>query len=517
MFELGRWRVARVGAAVAGLAVCGFGGAAGQSAVTTKPETVMTKPETKELFHSVDEIMTFASRDTDLAPVLKVKRRLVTRDEVNRYLVKNFDEDESAKRLQQSEIVLKKFGLLTRDFNLRPFLLRLLTEQIAGFYDEKTKTVNMLNWVGAEEQKPVLAHELTHALQDQKVGLEKWSTNGFHGASHTASEDAQRVQGDEGETARQAVTEGQAMVVFVDYALKPMGKTLVDSPEAGNKLKESAADPNGSPIMARAPLLLQRSLVFPYADGLNFEQELLIKGGKKVAFEGALLHPPSSSFEVLHPDAYLAHAPVPVLRLPDVHPLLDAEYEPYDLGVMGELDVEMMTSLFGGAEMARALAPAWNGGVYYAAQRKTASAVEKTMPGSLGVFYFSRWKSAEAARSFERIYGAELGRKYSGLTERKKDEANGEEQVFSTSEGDVLMSIAGDELFISEGYPLKLARQLREASTTVQGSGPIKMATTPRKELTWGVASQLGSFGMMRCAMGMATYGRYTSSQHEAR
>ena len=40
----------------------------------------------------------------------------------------------------------------------------LLKEQVAGYYDPKTKTVNLLDWLGAEQQKPVLAHELTHAL-----------------------------------------------------------------------------------------------------------------------------------------------------------------------------------------------------------------------------------------------------------------------------------------------------------------------------------------------------------------
>ena len=94
----------------------------------------------------------------------------------NRYLKKKFDDDESAKRMERSEIVLKKFGLLDHDFHLRPFLLRLLTEQVAGFYDDKTKTVNMLDWIEPEEQKPVLAHELTHALQDQKVDLKSGRT-----------------------------------------------------------------------------------------------------------------------------------------------------------------------------------------------------------------------------------------------------------------------------------------------------------------------------------------------------
>ncbi len=135
----------------------------------------LTKEQAKELFKSVDEILQFVSADTDLPIEHSVKRRLVTRDEVNKMLREKFDEDAGAKRLERSEIVLKKFGLLDRDFHLRPFMISLLTEQVAGYYDNKTKTVNLLDWIAPEEQKPVLAHELTHALQDQKVDLTKWS------------------------------------------------------------------------------------------------------------------------------------------------------------------------------------------------------------------------------------------------------------------------------------------------------------------------------------------------------
>jgi hypothetical protein len=302
----------------------------------------MTKAQAKELFRSVDEILNFVSTDTKLPIEHSVKRKLISRDEVNRYLREKFDEDEGAKRMERSEIVLKKFGLLDRDFHLRPFLLSLLTEQIAGFYDNKSKTVNLLDWIQPDEQKPVLAHELTHALQDQKVGLTKWSDVGLNGTSHNVQEDNRHLQVDEAETARDAVAEGQAMAVFVDYGLRSTGKTIADAPGLADRLKEQVADTSGSPIMARAPLMLQESLLFPYSEGLSFEQAILVKAGKDAAFAGVLANPPSSSFEIMHPEAYMAHAPVPVLRLPDIHPLIDAEYTPYDIGVMGELDVRML-------------------------------------------------------------------------------------------------------------------------------------------------------------------------------
>ena len=123
--------------------------------------------------------------------VHSVKRKLITRDEVNKYLREKFDEDEGAKRMERSEIVLKKFGLLDRDFHLQPFMISLLTEQVAGFYDNKTKTVNLLDWIDPDEQKPVLAHELTHALQDQRVDLTKWSEVGPEDIAKNVEEDNQ--------------------------------------------------------------------------------------------------------------------------------------------------------------------------------------------------------------------------------------------------------------------------------------------------------------------------------------
>src|SRR5882757_105291 len=404
----------------------------------------MTKEQAKELFRSVDEILSFVSSDTKLPIEHSVKRKLISRDEVSRYLKVKFDEDESAKRMERSEIVLKKFGLLDRDFHLRPFLVTLLTEQIAGFYDNKTKTVNLLDWIQPEEQKPVLAHELTHALQDQKVDLTKWSEEAPKGIAHTMQEDNLHIQTDEAETAREAVAEGQAMVTFVDYSLKPTGKTILDAPDLAEKFRDAAADTSGSPVLMRAPLLLQESLLFPYSEGLGFEQAILVKGGRGAAFAGVLANPPSSSAEILHPAVYLSHVPSPVLRLPDLHPLLDAEYNSYDVGVMGELDVRILAELFGGRAVSSAITPAWNGGIYYAVQRKSAvTAAEKESTASLALLYESRWKSRAAAEAFLRIYAAQLPTKYSGVARRAKEEVGIGEHISSPNGRDVVLPSSG--------------------------------------------------------------------------
>jgi hypothetical protein len=469
----------------------------------------MTKQQAKELFRSVDEILSFVSSDTKLPIEHSVKRKLISRDAVNHYLIEKFDEDEGAKRMERSEIVLKKFGLLDEDFHLRPFLLSLLTEQIAGFYDNKTKTVNLLDWIEPDEQKPVLAHELTHALQDQKIGLTKWSDVSMSDTSKDVQDDNRHLQVDEADTARTAVAEGQAMAVFIDYTLRSSGKTLADAPDLSDRLKDQVTDTGGSPVMARAPLLLQQSLMFPYSEGLSFEQAILVKAGKEAAFAGVLANPPSSSFEIMHPDAYMAHAPVPLIRLPDIHPLLDPEYVPYDIGVMGELDVRILAELFGGRELATALAPEWNGGVYYAAQRRSAvTAAEKDSTASIGLLYYSRWKNADSARSFMRIYASQIPRKYSNVVERKKDEVDDKELVYSTNQGDVLISRSGDSVFIGESFNLPLARKLRDTISSVQPEGPMQQAEVPVREPSLSMARILASFSTVNAR----SLQRYTST-----
>ena len=469
----------------------------GQTSITVDKR--LTKVQEDQLFADADEIFRFASKDTGLPIEHPVKKIFISRDQVNKELRKRFDEDKGSKKMEQSELVLKKFGLLDRDFQLRPFLLSLLTEQIAGFYDNKTKTMNLLDWVPVEEQKPVMAHELTHALQDQKVDLKHWEDPEPEGMAKTVAEDNKHIQTDEDDTARDAVLEGQAMVSFADYMLRPMGKTLKDVPQMASMLAGGSSDMTDSPVLARAPLVLQQSLLFPYTSGLLFEQALLIKGGIKQAFTGVLDTPPSATSQILHPEIYLTHTPVPVLLMPDLHPMLtSAGYEPYDVGVMGELDVRMLAELFGGKPLAEALTPNWAGGIYYAAQRKAATGAEKETTASLALLYDSHWRNADSAQSFFHVFEEELPRQYDGLKRRQADETDADERVFSSNEGDVLLRREGSRVWVSEGFDLELARRLRSSIDGAQGSGPGMQASVPAESLMGGMAHWIDSFGIMR-------------------
>jgi len=247
--------------------------------------------QAKQLFGLVDELIKFSSQESGLPIKSEVKRRITSRAEVEAYLKGKFEDDQGAKRMQRDEIVLKKFGLLDHDFELKPYLLALLTEQVEAYYDAKTKTVTMLDWVDIDEQKPVLAHELTHALQDQHVDLDKWDDQTPDDVSLTASADSDHLAKDELDTARDAVVEGQATAVMMDYMLKPMGKSLVKDPEVMDFVQQQMASTDSSPVLARAPLLLSESLLFPYREGLSFEQDVWMDQGQTAAFAGALDRP----------------------------------------------------------------------------------------------------------------------------------------------------------------------------------------------------------------------------------
>src|SRR3954470_18372415 len=263
--------------------------ASDKPATAEKSDTHLSPAEADELFKSLDDIMKFASDDSGLPMRSPIKRELGNRDQVVQYIQQKMEEDEDTKRFERTELVLKKFGMLPFEFQLQPFLLKLLREQVAGFYDSKTKTMHLLDWLPVDAQRPVMAHELTHALQDQTVDLEKWTGILTDAAKKAADSVNAEIENDEDSTARAAVAEGQGTAVMVDYMLAPMGITLERAPGMVDKMKEEMNKPDGEgmAVLTGAPILLRESLTFPYRDGLVFIAELLKAGGKKKAFADA--------------------------------------------------------------------------------------------------------------------------------------------------------------------------------------------------------------------------------------
>jgi hypothetical protein len=430
---------------------------AGEGARSTQEPKVSSK-EGKELFKSVDEILQFVSQDTNLPIKQKVKRRLAKRDEVQSYIEKNMKEDNDAKRLERSAAVLKKFGLLPKDFDLSSFLVAMLREQVAGYYDVKTKTVNLLNWVDVEQQKPVLAHELTHALQDQSFDIKKWMKGPTEDIDNKRNDPSPSdIDNDEISSARQAVVEGQAMAVLFDYSLAPQGKTILDAPQVVEALKQGMLEGTAdSPRFRDAPMFLKEELTFPYRYGLDFTRALLRAGGKELAYAGAFKNPPKTTREIMEPETYLAHEKLEPMKMVDLEKDFKG-YDPFDIGAMGEFDVDILVEQYAGQEEAGAMYPEWRGGYYFAGKLKG----DKSAP--IGVLYVSRWSSAAKAAEFAAVYAKSLAQRYQKRQALGTDGkvANDPPPVDSwrtlrgrhawlTEEGVVVIEVRGDEILISE-------------------------------------------------------------------
>src|SRR5690242_1402729 len=344
----------------------------------------ITPEEARELFASIDDTLTWLSKDTGYAIRKKVVGELASREQVAKYVDEKMNEDEDAKRLERSEIVLKKFGLLPREFNLHKFLIDLLQEQVAGYYDVKTKKMYLLDWLSAEAQKPVLAHELTHALQDQNFDLKNWESPK---APKSGDKEEYTFDEDEASTARSAVAEGQGMVTLVDYMLRGSGTTLAQAPQVADAMRKAMTSNSDYPLLDKAPLMIRESLVFPYGDGLTFESALLQRG-KDAAFSGAFRRPPQDTHEVMDVTAYLHNRPAQWLVLPDLRPELGSKYEKYDEGSIGQLDTRILAQQYADESAAKDMAEAWRGGAYYAAESRDAKLVGTA---KIGLLYLSRW------------------------------------------------------------------------------------------------------------------------------
>jgi hypothetical protein len=438
----------------------------GESARAT-PETRISPKEAEELFRSVDEILKFASQDTGLPVKQEVKKRLTSRDQVEAYLQKNMSEDKDAQRLRRSELVLKKFGLLPRDFNLGTFLLALLREQVAGYYDPKTKTVNLLDWISADQQRPVMAHELTHALQDQSFGLEKWMKADNVDLADKKRPTPEDIANDEVSTARQAVVEGQAMAVMLDYMLSPSGNTIASSQQLLNQLKQAMLAGTPESVEFRsAPLYLREALTFPYRYGVDFEAELLRNGGKQEAFAGTFMNPPHTTREIMQPQTYLAGEHIPPMRLPDFAAVFK-NYDRIDVGGVGEFDVALLVEQYADMKASRDLYPHWRGGYYYAARPKAEAAAP------LGLLYVSRWSSPEHAAEFAAIYAKSLPKRYQQVREALNGEGNADlglgtletmvgRHSWLTEEGPVVIDVQADTVLVAESLDQATTNRLEQ-------------------------------------------------------
>ena len=289
------------------------------------------------------EILRETSEIRGLRVLRAVKSGAQTRADIERMLLRNLDEQSKPEEMRASELVLKKLGLVPADFRLRPFTISLLTEQIVGYYDPKTQTFYLADWIDPAGQQPVIAHELTHALQDQHFNLRRFE--------HWRKGDA------DAELAAHALVEGDATLLMTQYVLKSPARAVA-------LLKSVAALGASTEKIDAAPRALRESLLFPYTSGSAFATQLYRRGGWALVSR-AFAELPQSTEQILHPDKYFAReAPVKVEQR-DVSRELGANWRRIAYDVNGEWNLYLILDEFLKAPAeSRQAAAGWGGDRY---------------------------------------------------------------------------------------------------------------------------------------------------------
>lgn len=364
-------------------------------------------------------------------PILRpVENGLKSRDDIRTMVLKDMAESTTPEKLRNATAMLKFLGLVPSDFELERETVALLTEQIAGFYDPKTRVFYLADWIPIDEQRPVIAHELTHALADQHFNLrrfEKWP------------------DGDsDAELAARALVEGDATALMIEYSLDERGipHDLGRLPVSLTDLLRQSAGAGDSehPVFANAPDVMRQSLQFPYVYGAGFVQALL-RTGSWARVSDAYTHLPASTEQVLHPEKYIAGERPITVELPDFSRQLGSGWRRIDADTNGEFGYFLILKSAVPEAKAAAAAAGWGGdryGFYQNAARTQSTFVHASV-----------WDTETDAAEFFAAYADRLSDRFGADSARAPAAATRE---WATPEGLVHLERVGTRVVAVEGF-----------------------------------------------------------------
>ena len=402
----------------------GATGALAQTAATQAPKA----SPAQSLLAQADEVFAEMSRITGLPIKAPLKKLVLSRPEIRKYLEESLRDEYTPEEIHTQEAVLKAFGLVSPEFDLAKFLIGFYTEQAAGAYDPRRKTMFIADWPTPEMQRLVLAHELTHALQDQNFDL----VNFLH---------AQRAN-DDATNARQAVMEGYATAAMLQRMLGAVSLASIPSlePLLASMVNQQMAE---FPAFTTAPYFFRLQALFPYAQGMGFMYTGLQRGGWKTLNE-LFERPPETTKEIFDPSFYYDGKTLPSISL-DRPPALAGVLGLRVLAenTFGELGYYSLLGQFISEAEAKTVGTGWLGDRYILYEGSTA--------GQFALVARTRWTSSETALAFFRDYHAILAKKYPELTPDKRSSTD----LFmgTAANGQVILLRKGEECLWAEGVP----------------------------------------------------------------
>ena len=408
-----------------------------------QPATTTAAARNAALIAATQEVLKETSEVRQLAILRAVQSSMQSRSEIERAVMKNLDEEITPADMHTAEVTLKKLGLAPSDFQYRALMIRLLTEQVAGYYEPKTRQFYLADWIDIDGQKPIIAHELTHALQDQHFNLRRFD--------HWPKGDS------DAELAAHALIEGDATMTMAMYVSSNPFRALTF-------LKSMGAMSVATEELDKAPRSVRESLLFPYQEGMIWTRALYKQGGWPEVSK-AFTSLPQSTEQILHPDKYFAReAPVKV-TVPDITNLLNG----------GSKRSEVRRQRSGAGFQAAAttwkrLASDVNGewGFYLILDEFLKSAVEshraaagwagdrtsvyESQKGDVLYISLSTWDTENDAREFFDAYVKRTQLRYPLATTLTDSQRSGPGlQTFRTSEGVTAIELRGSRVLIVDG------------------------------------------------------------------
>lgn len=312
-------------------------GAGGDPAMSSKETRVVAK--TLDLMSELRGV-----KATKAVPGVKLKREeLVAR--VKEKALREYPPE----ALRREGQLIQIMGFAPASFDYLGEMMKLLEAQLEGFYDPKNGTMYLASELKGKEAQATLAHELVHALQDQRWDLESRS-------------DYKPGQGDK-TLALAALAEGDATSAMFDFVMydsklqKNQQKTALDIPE--EMLREMMRTAINTGDITSVPHILRSTLVAPYVDGLVFVQALRRKGGW-MSVDKAWDRLPTTTEQILHVDKWESQEAPLVVPAPSAAALGEG-WKKEDEDSFGELGFALTFEEWVDHPEARLAAAGWGG------------------------------------------------------------------------------------------------------------------------------------------------------------
>ena len=385
----------------------------------------------------------------------RVLPNLLTREQLGEEMLRIMHEEYTAEELALMDASFKVFGLMPPEINSKELMAKLLTEEVAGFYDPDKKRMVLIRENGSAkepgflgrllgmkpafdkaEQKTTLAHEMTHALQDQLYDLKSMQ---------------KRVEKDDDlSLAFSALVEGDATLLM--FAEMDEGTDITEmEPEvirATFSMMSWMVPLAGGATLRKAPAIFRESLTFPYFQGMVFCISVTGKQGWP-ALHAAYADPPVSTEQILHPSKYTAaeRDDPQLVVIPDLkNGTVPATWKHLGGNCLGEFQTSILLKRLRSGARASA---GWDGDRYEVFQHPD---------GQLGLVFVSVWDSQRDAEEFAAAYKEYRQPPQNGRgTETPSDQP----QADTTSAAvERLIQQQGDKVWIVEGFSQDETKQI---------------------------------------------------------